>query len=310
MGRVRDILRDAKVTGFETSSAMPRSAEQAGEWQKLNRSWWQRHPMRYDVGEALQHEEFTREFYEEIDRRFYRSLSRIMPWRQLPFEELIDFSRLNTKDVLEIGVGTGIHAELLAPRSASYRGIDITDYAVTCSDRRLRRLGYPGTMYRMDAERLAFGDQSFDFVWSWGVIHHSADTSRALREIHRVLRGSGEAVVMVYHRSPWNLYVRGGLYYGLLKGMFFRGRTLTEVLQDATDGALARYYSRDEWLELTAGLFRVKEIRILGSATQLIPLPHGRIKEFITGLIPSKVSRYITNRPFFGFLMVTRLEKI
>ena len=34
---------------------------------------------------------------------------------------------------------------------------------------------------------MEFADNSFDFIWSWGVIHHSADTQRVLREMHRVL---------------------------------------------------------------------------------------------------------------------------
>ena len=38
---------------------------------KENRSWWERNPMRYDWNEALQYKEFSKEFYQEIDRRFF-----------------------------------------------------------------------------------------------------------------------------------------------------------------------------------------------------------------------------------------------
>ena len=40
-------------------------------------------------------------------------------------------------------------------------------------------------------------------VYSWGVVHHSPDTPRAVAEIHRVLRPGGTARVMIYHK--WSL---------------------------------------------------------------------------------------------------------
>ncbi|MBK7629848.1 MAG: class I SAM-dependent methyltransferase [Ignavibacteriales bacterium] len=58
-------------------------------------------------------------------------------------------------------------------------------------------------MLKMDAEALQFEDNSFDFVWSWGVIHHSSNTRKILEEIQRVLKPGGEAIIMVYHRSIW-----------------------------------------------------------------------------------------------------------
>jgi ubiquinone/menaquinone biosynthesis C-methylase UbiE len=63
----------------------------------------------------------------------------------------------------------------------------------------------------MDAEHLAFPDASFDFVWSWGVIHHSSNTWQIVGEIQRVLKPGGTAVIMVYHRGWWNYYVWGML---------------------------------------------------------------------------------------------------
>jgi ubiquinone/menaquinone biosynthesis C-methylase UbiE len=55
----------------------------------------------------------------------------------------------------------------------------------------------------LDAEQLALAEGSFVVFWSWGVIHHSANTRRILDEMHRVLRPGGSAVVMVYHRGFW-----------------------------------------------------------------------------------------------------------
>ena len=89
---------------------------------------------------------------------------------------------------------------------------------------------------------MSFPDESFDLVWSWGVIHHTSDISFAIRQIGPVLRPGGKFVSMVYHRSVWNTVMRGGMYYGILKADFLRGKSLDRIIQDRTDGALARYY--------------------------------------------------------------------
>jgi len=63
-----------------------------------------------------------------------------------------------------------------------------------------------------DAENLPFIGNSFDAVYSWGVIHHSPDTSKAVEEIYRVLKPGGIAKIMIYHKNSiigfmlWNRY--------------------------------------------------------------------------------------------------------
>ena len=178
---------------------LPTDEKQHDRWQEANRSWWQSNPMRYDWLGDNPAEEFSREFYEEVDRRFYQSVRAYMPWKKLPFDPVIDFESLTNQDVLEIGVGSGSHAQLLSSNAKSFTGIDLTDYAVESTNRRLNCFGIDATVKQMDAEHLEFPDESFDFVWSWGVIHHSADTRQILSEIQRVLKPGGRCVTMVYH---------------------------------------------------------------------------------------------------------------
>jgi ubiquinone/menaquinone biosynthesis C-methylase UbiE len=49
-----------------------------------------------------------------------------------------------------------------------------------------------------DGERLPFADAAFDAVVSFGVLHHTPDTRRAISEIRRVVKPGGLAIVMVY----------------------------------------------------------------------------------------------------------------
>ena len=104
------------------------------------------------------------------------------------------------RDVLEVGVGMGAdHLEWARAKPRSLTGIDLTPRAVDWTARRLAANGFAPALMVGDAENLAFPDESFDLVYSWGVIHHSPDTQRCFDEIHRVLRPGGEARVMIYH---------------------------------------------------------------------------------------------------------------
>jgi len=104
-------------------------------------------------------------------------------------------------DVLEIGVGMGAdHHEWAKHRPRSLTGVDLTPRAVEFTRQRLALYGLQSDVRVADAENLPFADASFDVVYSWGVLHHSPDTRRAIDEVWRVLRPGGKARVMIYHR--------------------------------------------------------------------------------------------------------------
>ena len=294
--------------GFSQPTALPATADEQRGWQDANREWWESHPMRYDWKGGIPYEEFSKEFYTEVDRRFFSAVELYAPCKKLPFDWLIDFDSLKTQDVLEIGVGNGSHAQLLAGHAKSFAGIDLTEYAVKSTAERMRVFGLAGTVARMDAEQMQFPDNRFDLIWTWGVIHHSANTRKILEEMHRVLRPGGEALVMVYHRTFWEYYVQGAML-ALLSGQMFKPAALHASIQRRTDGAIARYYRRAEWKQLVSDLFKVKDIRIYGKKTELVPLPAGKLKNLLVGMVPNSVSRFLTNNCRWGSFLVSRLVK-
>jgi hypothetical protein len=54
-----------------------------------------------------------------------------------------------------------------------------------------------GAMHQVDIQNMSFADDSFDFVWCSHVLEHVPDDRRAMREIGRVLRPGGMAVIQV-----------------------------------------------------------------------------------------------------------------
>jgi len=302
-------LKEDVPEGFSKPADLPRSADQQEQWQESNRSWWESHPMRYDFTDQLGLDEFSPEYYREIDRRFFASVRRFMPWSKIPFDPVIDFEGLRDKNVLEIGVGCGSHAQLLATHAKSFTGIDLTEYAIESTSKRLQGLNIDASIRREDAEKLPFEDGSFDFIWSWGVIHHSSDTRTILREMARVLRPGGRASVMVYHRSFWIYYFAAGFIRGILMGELFRTGSLNKTLQRWSDGAIARYYTTGEWQAEVAEFFDASSVRIFGEKVELFPLPAGRVKNFAMRLVPDAVSRFVTNNCKQGRFLFCTMEK-
>ena len=295
--------------GFDGPSQLPRDQIQRCQWQSANKAWWESTPMRYDWRDGIAAVPGTEAYFKEIDRRFLSSARKYMPWRSVPFDEVIPFDELGDKDVLEIGVGQGTHAQLLAPRCRSFIGIDLTSSATEMTLKRLQLFNIPGQIRQMDAEDMDFPDSRFDFIWSWGVIHHSADTRRVLQEMQRVLRPGGKCAVMIYYKSWWSFYVCGFLR-GIFQRQFMKHGSLHRVVQGATDGAIARHYTQREWRRTTSGLFQIESMQIYGLKSDIVPLPHGRFKQFLEDLVPDRFASFLTQRFRGGSFLVAHMRKM
>jgi ubiquinone/menaquinone biosynthesis C-methylase UbiE len=297
-----------KAKGLVSPTQLPENEKTRIQWQSDNKMWWELTPMRYDWNEKLPFEIGSREYFNEIDRRFYKSVKQYMPWSKKPFDNLINFKELEDMDILEIGVGQGTHAELLAPFCKSYTGIDITESASSLTQHRLKISGIQGKIFQMDAEKMSFPDSSFDYIWSWGVIHHSSDTFQILKEMHRVLRPNGLATVMIYHRSFWKYYIIDGIFKRIYLKKY--SSSFTEMSQLSTDGALARFYRTDEWKNLCKELFEIDEIMITGQKTDIIPMPPCNFKNKIIKLIPNALTRYLSNQLKMGTFLIVKMQRI
>jgi ubiquinone/menaquinone biosynthesis C-methylase UbiE len=142
----------------------------------------------------------TPEFYEE-----YRQLRYNVEWH-IPL--LVPFAETKGKKVLELGCGNGADGVMFALAGADYAGVDLTNAAIEATRAHFDALGLKGRFQIENAESLSFADESFDFVYSHGVLHHTAHPENAFAEVHRVLKTGGNALLMLYHKRSFNYYVR------------------------------------------------------------------------------------------------------
>ena len=116
----------------------------------------------------------------------------------------LDAIPFHGKRILEIGLGQGADSEQLIHRGAKWSGLDLTQEAVdrVATRLKLRALPYQ-TIKKGSALSIPYDTDSFDIVFSHGVMHHIPEVRVAQKEIARILRPSGELIVMVY--SIWSL---------------------------------------------------------------------------------------------------------
>jgi SAM-dependent methyltransferase len=152
--------------------------------------------------------------------------------------------------VLEIGVGLGADHEEFARAGAILSGIDLTERAIERTKDRFRKLGLKSELQVSDAEALPFADQSFDVVYSWGVLHHSPDTRKAVSEVHRVLKPGGQARIMIY--NYWSLVgLMLWIRYALLRGKPFL--SLSTIYSRHLESPGTKAYTRLQAMDLFDG---------------------------------------------------------
>lgn len=269
---------------------MQLSREQASNW-----DWWENNPMTYDWEETLRLTPGSREWFEEIDRRFLGCSYFAKDSVGTPFGRFLRPEFVSGKDVLEIGCGMGTHASLLARSGARLTAIDLTERAIQTTRRRFDLFGLSGRIERADAEKLPFADASFDFVWSWGVIHHSSRFESCLAEIARVLRPGGRLMLMVYYRPCIVYYLNCGLIRGVLLGQLMK-KTLHQIYVDSSDGFYARVFNRPELTGLLADKFSNINLNVLGLKAELFPIPRTRFKEALEGATPDWLASTVLSR--------------
>jgi ubiquinone/menaquinone biosynthesis C-methylase UbiE len=128
------------------------------------------------------------------------------------------------RDVLELGCGLGTDGRQFAEGGASYVGADLSRRSIALAKEQFGVFGLRQRFVAVNGEELPFAAESFDHVYSFGVIHHSPDTERIVGEIQRVLRPGGTFCVMVYNRTSINYYVQILFLRRVLRWLLFSER--------------------------------------------------------------------------------------
>src|SRR5215469_4908531 len=157
------------------------------------REFWDTNPCQSSLSGAAE----RRVYFDEISHKRYTGRERHVP-------AVANFPAYKGKQVLEIGCSIATDGLEFAKAGAVYTGVDLTPHSIELAKERFDIFNAPGTFVVANAEELPFSNESFDHIYSFGVIHHAPRPEKIAAEMYRVLRKGGTFTVMLYNRNSIN----------------------------------------------------------------------------------------------------------
>jgi len=186
--------------------------------------------------------------------------------------EFAGFEHAAGKRVLEIGVGMGADYLEWLKAGAVATGVDLSSASLERARQRCKEAGYIPDLREADAEHLPFPDDTFDIVYSYGVMHHSPDPSQCIREARRVLKPGGTLRIMIYHHPSLTglmLWARFG---------WLHGKSLRRSVYDHLESPGTHSYTKDEARGLMDGFEHIEFRQEFSPGDLLLNKPSARFQ--------------------------------
>jgi SAM-dependent methyltransferase len=239
-------------------------------------------------------------FFDEIERERYE-------WEPY-IPGFARFEEGRGKRVLEVGVGAGTDFINWVRNGADATGVDLTEQGVALVNERLVLEDLRAEVVVADAENLPFADATFDIVYSYGVLHHSPNTPKAIDEVYRVLKPGGRARIMIYHLRS----VTGVTLWGLHCAAKLRPwKSPRWAIFNHLESPGTKAYTTEEARRLFSAYRRVDIRTVLGPGDLLLMPPSAKYQTWYFQvpwkLYPRRVIRRLGDR--FGLGMLIEAER-
>lgn len=230
----------------------------------------------------------------ETSKKIYRIASRdapeYQPWAGYYLTRIIEseiiYDLLELKEdytMLEIGCGNGFYSALFSPHVKKIHSGDLESpcasthtMGIVKAKSLLDKLNVSNvSLSSFSGVRLPFRDETFNLVFTSSTLEHIPDREKAVKEIRRVLKPGGRAVIIVpnFITSIYSI-LHMPLY---LCAAFFRRAFKRNVYCNPQEGLI----KNNKKMSVFAGVGRA-----------LIPKPHGEYKNLIDELQNSYPARW------------------
>jgi len=176
----------------------------------------------------------TKEYFNEVSNKRYRVEPHILSFA--------DFKNYKDKKVLEVGCGIATDGQKFAENGAIYKGIDLTPKGIEIAKNRFKLFNLPGEFEVQNIEEY-ISSEKYDLIYSFGVLHHTPDINRALKNIHTMLKDGGELKIMLYAKNFWK-------YFRIIDGL--------DQYEAQNNVPIANVYTKEEVLDLLKDFKNIK----------------------------------------------------
>ena len=199
----------------------------------------------------------SREYFDEVEFRKY--------FVEAHIPRFAEFERWKGKKVLEVGCGIGTDSISFARHGAQVTAVDLTEKSLEVARQRAQVFGLEDRIRFIQGNAEKLSDSvpvdSYDLVYSFGVIHHTPHPERVVEEIRKYVTPASTVKIMVYNRWSWKvLWIL--FIYG--KCRFWKLDRLIAEYSEAQTGCPVTYsYSRREGRRLLEDQgFRVTNVMV------------------------------------------------
>ncbi len=200
------------------------------------------------------------------------------------------FSNQRGRQLLEVGCGPGTDFIQFVANGAEAVGMDLSAESLRICRQRLAERHLRGSLVCCDAQNMPLQSDCFDFVYSFGVLHHVSKPEKAVQEINRVLKRDSEVRVMLYHSRSLSA-LKNFMKHGLLRG---RLQSIESLLGQYLESPGTKAFTIDEVKDLFAGFKNV------------LVNPVVTYYDTLHIVLPSRVGRILNK--FGWFLLVTAIK--
>ena len=219
--------------------------------------------------------------------------------------EFAQFASARGLRVLEIGVGMGADYLEWLKAGAYATGVDFSEISLAKARRRCEAAGFHPDLRVADAEQLPFEDETFDIVYSYGVMHHSPDPAKCLREARRVLKPGGQARIMLYHHPS----LTGAMLW--LRYGAGRGKSMRQSVYHHLESPGTKTYTKSEILDMMRGFENVSMGQVFSPGDLLLNQPSARFQSGLYRLAWKLYPRWLARRwaRAWGLFMLVSAQK-
>jgi len=245
----------------------------------------------------------TRAYFDEVEARKY--------FVEPHIPRFAEFERWRGRRVLEIGCGIGTDTVNFARHGAEVTAVDLSAKSLEIARQRVEVYGLADRvrLFAGSAEELAsfVPKQTYDLVYSFGVIHHTPHPERVLEQARQFAGAGSTLKIMVYHRWSWKVL---WIVLGYGKGQFWRTAELVARNSEAQSGCPVTYtYSRREARRLVESQgFRVTDLFVDHIFPYRIAdyIQYRYVKAWPWSWLPQSASRWLEKR--FGWHLCLTAE--
>jgi ubiquinone/menaquinone biosynthesis C-methylase UbiE len=283
-------------------------------------NFWNKNPFTYNkssgVGNPGKPESLTLDFFKNMELRYIKHIGGATekPGSNLAFSRYINYKKYKNKKILDIGIGTGFSSVNFAKNGAKVTAIDLTNFSIQATKRNFKLRNLAGNIKQMDAQKLDFKSNTFDYICAHGCLMHMPNTQMAISEIYRVLKPNSSGYAWMYHKGWYYffgiIFLRGILLMQLLRFKF----DIKKLTSRYTDGSSiggnphTTFYSENEFKKIFS-LAGFKNIEVIHNynpnewnAWPIAKLPLGRF-------VSKKIQKFLSKNCGFALSSVILFKK-